>query len=91
MSLFPAARAGIKRGNLIKKINDVEVKHILDETAAKQLSHSNERVKINNMCDEIVGLCFGNSGDTIIIAYEDDDRIDREVTLQMKNRDKNLI
>jgi carboxyl-terminal processing protease len=83
---FPAAQAGMKPGYVIKSINGVPVQEMIDEAAARPVPHSNERARINNMCDEVVKCCFGQPGDTVAISYEDDTGISHDVTLQMKQR-----
>lgn len=83
---FPAAQAGMKPGYVIKSINGVPVQEMIDEAAARPVPHSNERARINNMCDEVVKCCFGQPGDTVAISYEDEAGTSHDVTLQMKQR-----
>jgi len=83
---FPAAQAGLKVGYAIKSINGVPVPQMLSDAAARHLPHFNERQKISSMCDEVVSRCFGQPGDTVAIAYEDETGAIGDVTLQMKQR-----
>ncbi|UCC81195.1 MAG: hypothetical protein JSW64_07520 [Candidatus Zixiibacteriota bacterium] len=83
---FPAAQAGMKPGFIIKSINGLPVQEMMDEAAAGQVPHPNERARINSMCDEVVKCCFGQPGDTVAISYEDEAGTSRDITLQIKQR-----
>jgi carboxyl-terminal processing protease len=83
---FPAAQAGMKPGYQIKSLNGISVQQILSDVAAKHIPHFNERYKISSMCDEVVSYCFGQTGDTVVISYEDGTGIPHDVTLQMSQR-----
>ncbi|UCE65629.1 MAG: hypothetical protein JSU85_12290, partial [Candidatus Zixiibacteriota bacterium] len=83
---FPAAKAGMKPGFIIKSINGVPVQEMIDEATAGEVPHSNDRARISNICDEVVKCCFGQPGDTVAISYEDEAGISHDVTLQMKQR-----
>jgi carboxyl-terminal processing protease len=83
---FPAAQAGLKLGYAIKSINGIPVEQMFSEAAGRHIPHFNERYKISSMCDEIVMHCFGQSGDTVMLSFEDEKGVRRDVTLQMKQR-----
>lgn len=83
---FPAAQAGIKPGYTVKSINGIPVQQLLDKAKAADNPYFSERRKISDMCEEIVGYCYGKSGDTVAISYEDADGITHDVTLKMKQR-----
>jgi len=84
---FPAAKVGMKPGYVIKSINGVPVQEMIDEAAGRPVPHSNERSRINNICDKIVKHCFGQLGDTVAITYEDEAGLSHDVKLQMRQRD----
>ena len=83
---FPAEEEGLMIGYVVTRVNGVPVKKMLDEAAARQVAHFNERRKINSMCDEIVYCFFGHEGDTVSISYRDGSGNENEVTLRMKKR-----
>ena len=83
---FPAARAGLKPGYVITDINGVSVKQMLSDAAGSHIPHFSERRKISDMCDVIYGRSFGQPGDTVVIAYEDEAGTSLEATLLMQQR-----
>ncbi len=83
---FPAARAGLKPGYAITGINGVSVQQMLSDAADSHISHFSERRKVSDMCDAIYGCTFGQPGDTVVIAYKDEDGMSREATLLMQQR-----
>jgi C-terminal processing protease CtpA/Prc len=83
---FPAAQAGMKPGYQIRSFNGKSVEQTLSDVAAKQIPQSNERQKTKSRYREVVGYCFGQPGDTVLITYEDETGVCRDARLQMKQR-----
>jgi carboxyl-terminal processing protease len=83
---FPAGRAGMKPGYAIKSINGIAVQQILGDAAARHVPHFNERHKVRSICNAVIKKCFGQTGDTAKIGYEDESGNSRDATLPMKQR-----
>jgi carboxyl-terminal processing protease len=85
---FPAALAGLQPGYVIRSIDGVSVQQMLRdaEAAAKQRPNFDKRHKIHSMCGDIIRHCFGQSGDSVTITYEDGSGLCHTITLTMKKR-----
>jgi len=87
---FPAVQAGMIPGYAITSINGVPVEQMLSDAAARHIPHFNERRKIGDMSDDVLGRCYGKAGDTVVIGYEDESGAGHEVTLLMKQREDGI-
>ncbi len=83
---FPAALAGIKPGNVIRSIDGVSTQQILSDASAKQRIYFDKRHKVHDLCGSLVRHCFGQSGDSVMITYDEENGVCHNTWLMMKKR-----
>jgi len=82
----PADRAGLKPGYIVESIDGVAADDIIGEAEAEQLDHFNERKKLGNVADDVLGRFFGDAGTQVAITYLDEADMIHEATLERHQR-----
>ncbi len=83
---YPASCAGMKPGYVVRSIDGVSVQQMLSDAEAKQHLYFDERYTIRSVNKDLIRHCFGQSGDSVRIVYEDENGGRHDARLQMKPR-----
>jgi carboxyl-terminal processing protease len=83
---FPAAHAGLKPGYVVRRIGGKSVRQMLDDARARDHARPDERNLVKSVCKDVIKRCFGQSGDSVRVTFEDENGIEHDVVLAMKPR-----
>ena len=83
---FPAAEAGLKIGYIVQSIDGISVENIIAEVEAEAIPTPNERRRVSDIADHIIGRFFGDAESAVSLTFLDESDTLHETTMFRKQR-----